>query len=168
LCGNKFPVYHFTAIIYGTHIVAFKSPLIKTLFQCVKSVNCVLCVICVVFYLYLFFTDLYTALQELDHLSSRKPSILDTFCEPISELLLSPTSSIRTLAHLLFARHLRYNPAAATASTGVAAFLRCLESDHPDILNSALDRLPEIVVCAQGKQVLNLTLVLKGICNFSS
>jgi len=154
LCGNKLPIFHFTAFICVARIVAFISPFIKTFFQYVKSVNCVLCVICVVFYLYLFCTDLYTALQELDHLSSRKPSILDTFCEPISELLLSPTSSIRTLAHLLFARHLRHNPAAATGSTGVAAFLRCLESDHPDILNSALDRLPEIVVCAQGKASL--------------
>lgn len=97
---------------------------------------------------------MYTALQELEHLSSRKPSILDTFCEPISELLLSPTSNIRALAHWLLARHLRHNPAAATASTGLAAFLRCLESDQADILNTALERLPEIVLCAQGKVIV--------------
>lgn len=108
---------------------------------------------CDVFYLIFFFADVYTALQELDHLSSRKPSILDTFCEPISELLLSPTSNIRTLAHVLLARHLRHNPAAATVGTSLAAFLRCLESDQADVLNTALERLPEIVLCAQGKVI---------------
>ncbi|PSN34190.1 hypothetical protein C0J52_18275 [Blattella germanica] len=94
-------------------------------------------------------TDVYSALQELDHLSSRKPSILDTFCEPISELLLSPTGNIRNLAHVLLSRHLRHNPAAASTSSGLAAFLRCLESDQADILNTALERLPDIVLCAQ-------------------
>lgn len=96
-------------------------------------------------------------MQELDHLSSRKPSILDTFCEAVSELLLSPTSSIRALAHVLLTRHLRHNPAATTASTGLSAFLRCLESDQADILNTALERLPEVVLCAQGK-VIPVTL----------
>ncbi|KAJ4450136.1 hypothetical protein ANN_01543, partial [Periplaneta americana] len=98
--------------------------------------------------------DVFAALQELDHLSTRKPSVLDAFCEPISELLLSPTGNIRSLAHILLARHLRHNPAAATTSTGLSAFLRCLESDQADILNTALERLPEIVLCAQGMSCL--------------
>ncbi|PNF16802.1 hypothetical protein B7P43_G18054 [Cryptotermes secundus] len=110
--------------------------------------------------------DVYTALQELDHLSSRKPSILDTFCEPISELLLSPTSNIRTLAHVLLARHLRHNPAAATVGTSLAAFLRCLESDQADVLNTALERLPEIVLCAQEHALPLLQKVFNlGMCS---
>ncbi|XP_021917589.1 integrator complex subunit 1 [Zootermopsis nevadensis] len=110
--------------------------------------------------------DVYTALQELDHLSSRKPSVLDAFCEPISELLLSPTSNIRVLAHVLLTRHLRHNPAAATAGTGLAAFLRCLESDQADILNTALERLSEIVLCAQEHALPLLQKVFNlGMCS---
>ncbi|XP_069674723.1 integrator complex subunit 1 isoform X2 [Periplaneta americana] len=110
--------------------------------------------------------DVFAALQELDHLSTRKPSVLDAFCEPISELLLSPTGNIRSLAHILLARHLRHNPAAATTSTGLSAFLRCLESDQADILNTALERLPEIVLCAQEHALPLLQKVFNlGMCS---
>lgn len=81
-------------------------------------------------------------------MSSRVPSILDVFFDAIAELLLSPSNSVRSQAHMLFARHLRQNPAAC--NVGVPAFLRCLDSNQADVLNSALEKLPEIVVCSQG------------------
>nr|CAD7438682.1 unnamed protein product [Timema bartmani] len=93
--------------------------------------------------------DVLAALQELDHLSSRKPSVLDSFVESISQLLLSPSGLVRSLAHILLARHFRHSPAAVATGPGLAAYLRCLDSDQADILNNALDRLPEIVLCAQ-------------------
>lgn len=99
----------------------------------------------------LFVVDVYVALQEVEHLSSRKPSVLEMVTDAISELILSPQGNIRSLAHSLLARALKYRP--ASNANILAAFHRCLESPRADVLMSALDRLPDIVVCMQGKDI---------------
>lgn len=97
----------------------------------------------------LIFTDVYTALQEVEHLSSRKPSVLEPIIDNIADLLVSPQGNIRTLAHTLIARALKHRP---YPNLGVlSAFQRCLDSSRADILMSALDRLPDYVLCMQGK-----------------
>nr|CAD7403102.1 unnamed protein product [Timema poppensis] len=72
--------------------------------------------------------DVLAALQELDHLSSRKPSVLDSFVESISQLLLSPSGLVRSLAHILLARHFRHSPAAV--ATGPEHALPLLEKAY--------------------------------------
>lgn len=91
--------------------------------------------------------DVFNALQEIEHLSSRKPSVLETITDNIAELLVSPQSNIRSLAHTLLARALKHRP----ASNGniLSAFQRCLDSPRADVLMSALEKLPEIVLCMQ-------------------
>lgn len=96
--------------------------------------------------------DLLTALQDLEHLSLRNPSILNSISERISDLLMSPYSNIRGLAHTLLARLYKYNPD-CNALTG---YLRCLESGQGDIVLSALEQLPEIVLSSQENAVLLL------------
>ncbi|XP_067009610.2 integrator complex subunit 1 [Anabrus simplex] len=93
--------------------------------------------------------DVYATLQDLDHLSSRKPSVLEMFVDSLAKLMLSPTHNIRVLAHMLLVRYLRHKPTPSATSAGLAAYERCLESDQPDVLQMALDRLPEIVLCMQ-------------------
>lgn len=91
--------------------------------------------------------DVFSALQEIEHLSSRKPSVLETITDNIAELLVSPQSNIRSLAHTLLARALKHRP--ASNANILSAFQRCLDSSRADILMSALEKLPEIVLCMQ-------------------
>ncbi|KAK6637842.1 hypothetical protein RUM44_008264 [Polyplax serrata] len=89
--------------------------------------------------------DILSALQELDHLSTRNPAILEVLTEPISSLILSPYNNIRTLSHTLLARLMKYNP----QSNAVIGYLRCLESCQGEIAITALEKLPDMVVSAQ-------------------
>lgn len=82
-------------------------------------------------------------------MSSRKPSVLEPITDNIAELLVSPQSNIRTLAHTLLARALKHRP--TPNATILSAFQRCLDSDRADVLMSALEKLPDIVLCMQGK-----------------
>lgn len=92
---------------------------------------------------------MFNALQEIEHLSSRKPSVLESITDNIAELLVSPQSNIRSLAHTLLARALKHRP---TSNANIlSAFQKCLDSPRADILMSALEKLPEIVLCMQGK-----------------
>lgn len=87
-----------------------------------------------------------SALQELDHLSSRNPAVLEVLTEQLSSLLLSPYHNIRSLSHTLLTRLLKYNP----QSNALTGYLRSLESNQGEIVISALDKLPEMVVSVQG------------------
>ncbi|KAG7214008.1 hypothetical protein KM043_001378 [Ampulex compressa] len=91
--------------------------------------------------------DVFSALQEIEHLSSRKPSVLEPITDNIAELLISPQSNIRSLAHTLLARALKHRPAPNTNI--LSAFQRCLDSPRADVLMSALEKLPEIILCMQ-------------------
>ncbi|XP_017798364.1 PREDICTED: integrator complex subunit 1 [Habropoda laboriosa] len=91
--------------------------------------------------------DVFSALQEIEHLSSRKPSVLESITDNIAELLISPQSNIRSLAHTLLARALKHRP--ASNANILSAFQRCLDSPRADILMSALEKLPEIVLYMQ-------------------
>ncbi|KAF7414832.1 hypothetical protein HZH68_003321 [Vespula germanica] len=91
--------------------------------------------------------DVFGALQEIEHLSSRKPAVLEPIIDNIAELLVSPQGNIRTLAHTLLARALKHHPVPNTNI--LSAFQRCLDNPRADILMSALDKLPEIVLCMQ-------------------
>jgi integrator complex subunit 1 len=97
------------------------------------------------------------ALQELEHASLRRPALLEGCVDLLAALLLHPAQYTRGLAHNLLLRYLRFNPSAASAS--VAAYVRCLDSSNPDIQATALERIPEVVVCAQGKKEYAFLLI---------
>lgn len=105
-------------------------------------------------------SDVYTALQEIDHLSSRKPSVLEFVVDSIAELLVSPQGNIRSLAHSLVARALKHRPAPNVNI--LSAFQRCLDSSRSDVLMSALDRLPEILLCMQGEISYDIEVCIVG------
>lgn len=100
---------------------------------------------------FIFCTDVFNALQEIDHVSSRKPSVLESITDNISELLMSPQNNIRTLAHNLLARALKHRP--TSHANILSAFQKCLDSQRADVLMSALEKLPDIVMCMQGKMI---------------
>ena len=56
---------------------------------------------------------------------------------------------MRELAHSLLLRHLQQTPAAAERC--VSAYFECLDSGDECVRAMVLDRLPQIVVLAQGE-----------------
>ena len=56
---------------------------------------------------------------------------------------------MRQLAHSLLLRHLQQTPAAADRC--VSAYFECLDSGDECVRSMVLDRLPQIVVLAQGE-----------------
>lgn len=93
-------------------------------------------------------------MQDLDQWSVRRPALLEAAVNDMCELILSPSGSVRSLAHGLLSRYLRHCPSAAL--TTLPAYLACLNSGHYDVISSTLDRLPEVVVCSQGKFFLGI------------
>ncbi|XP_014230547.1 integrator complex subunit 1 [Trichogramma pretiosum] len=91
--------------------------------------------------------EVLSSLQEIEHWSSRKPAILEPVIDNIAELLVSPQTNIRSLSHQLLARALKNKP---HPHLGILASLqKCLDSSRADILASALDKLPDYILCMQ-------------------
>lgn len=84
--------------------------------------------------------------------------MLEPIIDNIAELLVSPQGNIRTLAHTLLARALKHHP--VPNSNILSAFQRCLDNPRADILMSALDKLPEIVLCMQGN-IYSFNIIIK-------
>ncbi|GLV44448.1 Integrator 1 [Carabus blaptoides fortunei] len=94
--------------------------------------------------------ELPNVLQEIDHISNRRPMILESIIEQVCSLILSPASNVRQLGHVLLLRYLRHNPASVDASSPVlAAVLQSLETTNADVINSILEKLPDYVICLQ-------------------
>lgn len=91
--------------------------------------------------------DPLSSLQDLDQWSVRRPALLEPALSDLCELLSSHSSALRSLAHGLVARFLRYAPNAGMQVLN--SYLACLNSEHYEVVMSTLDRLPEIVVCSQ-------------------
>ncbi|XP_044017877.1 integrator complex subunit 1 isoform X2 [Aphidius gifuensis] len=91
--------------------------------------------------------DVYLTLQEIDNLSSRKPNVLESVIDYITDLLISPQGNIRLLAHSLIARAIKYKP--VPNLNILAAYQRCLDSQRSDVLMTALDKLPDVIACMQ-------------------
>lgn len=97
-----------------------------------------------------FFPDMTSVLQEIDHVSNRRPAILEPVIDQIALLTLSSSSGVRLLAHVLLIRYLKHSPVYVTMSSPIlSSVVRCLESNNPDVVNCCLEKLPEIVVCLQ-------------------
>uniref|UniRef100_A0A1B6EU77 Uncharacterized protein n=1 Tax=Cuerna arida TaxID=1464854 RepID=A0A1B6EU77_9HEMI len=87
------------------------------------------------------------SLHELDKVSSGRPALLAPAVSDLCELVLSPSSSVRGLAHGLLLRHLRHAPHRALSL--LPAYLSCLNCGQYEVVSSALAKLPEVVVCSQ-------------------
>lgn len=81
----------------------------------------------------------------------RKPMLLEPLLERLFPYLLDTSSFNRSLAHMLLARCLKYNP--KMASRVLQAVFDCLHSERPDVVESACNHLPELIICCQGREV---------------
>lgn len=94
-------------------------------------------------------TDSTQALGDLDRESIRNPALLEPVLERLFPLLHDTSSHNRAVTNMLLLRCLKNNPKAA--SRIVPAVFNCLHSDQPDVVQSICDRIPELIVCCQGK-----------------
>lgn len=99
------------------------------------------------------------ALQELDHLTNKKPQLLESVSQYLYSLISSPNSSVRSLALILIIRWLKHNPKAA--SEALPTVLACLDSDNEDVVGSVLDKLSELVAVMQEYAKVILTRVFQ-------
>ncbi|KAF4517621.1 hypothetical protein B566_EDAN002852 [Ephemera danica] len=96
--------------------------------------------------------DVQGALQDLDHVSQRRPGVLEACTDMLSSLLLSPAGGVRSLAHLLLLRLLRHAPASAGAC--VPAYLRfCLETSRSRVRDATPEFDDEVIREAELFQV---------------
>ncbi|KAF5278356.1 hypothetical protein FQA39_LY05845 [Lamprigera yunnana] len=99
--------------------------------------------------------DVLPGLQELDHLTSKKPQLLQHVAQYLYVCLDSSSSTVRSLALLLVVRLLRYNP--KESREALPTILMCLNHNNSDVVTSILDRLPDLVTTMQeyAKVILN-------------
>lgn len=94
--------------------------------------------------------EIYPALQEIDSITSKRAGLLDELFEKLINLLTSPSASVRSIAHVLLARHLKNNPGNCFVnSAALTAYVQCLTNKDVGIAISALETLTEIVICLQ-------------------
>lgn len=103
--------------------------------------------------------DNFIALQDLDHITNKKPQLLENVSQCLFNSLSSPSQAVRSLASMLIVRLLKCNP--NISNEALPAVLSCLNSKNPDVISTILDRLPEIVVCMQEHAQIILTRVFQ-------
>ncbi|EEZ98703.1 integrator complex subunit 1 [Tribolium castaneum] len=93
-------------------------------------------------------------LQELDHITNKKPHLLETPSQHLYNYISSSSGAVRSLALTLIVRWLKFNPNAA--SDALPVILTCLDSRNGDVVASVLDRLSDLVSVMQeyGKVIL--------------
>lgn len=93
-------------------------------------------------------------LQELDHITNKKPQLLAIPSQHLYNYISSSSGAVRTLALTLIIRWLKFNPKAA--SDALPIILACLNSNNGDVVASVLDRLADLVSVMQeyGKVIL--------------
>ncbi|XP_050499679.1 integrator complex subunit 1 [Diabrotica virgifera virgifera] len=104
-------------------------------------------------------SDNLSALQELDHITSKRPQWLEEVSQYLCNSVSSPNSSARSLSLLLMIRWLKYNPKASSAA--LPAVLACIDSKNGDVVESVLERLPELVAVMQEYAKIILTRVFQ-------
>ena len=94
--------------------------------------------------------EILASLQEIEIITHKRQGLLEPIFERILELLQSPLTAIRHIAHILLVRHLKYCPGNATTNAkALNSYCQCLRDADPLIVNSALETLTEMVICLQ-------------------
>ncbi|KAJ8945121.1 hypothetical protein NQ318_001586 [Aromia moschata] len=104
-------------------------------------------------------TDNLAALQELDHLTNKKPQLLESVSQYLYNSISSSNSSVRSLSLLLIVRWLKHNPKAA--GEALPSVLACLDSNNGDVVSTVLDKLSDLVAVMQEYAKVILTKVFQ-------
>lgn len=99
------------------------------------------------------------ALQELDHITNKKPQLLLHVAQNLYGLLNSTSTQNRNISVNLVLRLLKYNPKAS--KDVLPSILAGLNSRNADIIESILDKLPDFVTIMQEHAKLILTRVFQ-------
>lgn len=86
-------------------------------------------------------------LSDLVNSSVSKPGILVQFVDEITYYISHPHRQVRHHAYTVLLKFLRHSP--KSSQLIVPAFIECLESADNAVVQSALDKLPDIAVLAQ-------------------
>lgn len=92
-------------------------------------------------------TDPLTALQEVEHLTVKRPHLLETIAQNLYHCIGSRNGQVRVVSIKLMSRYLKYNPKAS--SDALPSVLACLDSRDADVVDSILERLPELIIVMQ-------------------
>ncbi|EDS38053.1 conserved hypothetical protein [Culex quinquefasciatus] len=109
--------------------------------------------------------DISMPLLEVDALTVKRPALLEDVFDDVIRFLTHHSGSIRQTAHSLVTRWLKQNPGNfSTNSTALTAFVGCLYHEDVAVVQSALDKTTEYVLCLQeyAPQIL-VTLFNLGI-----
>lgn len=94
--------------------------------------------------------DLLPALQGIETCSTKYSVHLNEIFEKLLELLFSDNQTIRSISYTLLIRYLKNNPGyRLTNLTVLRNYIQCLTHSEANIAISAIENLPEIVICLQ-------------------
>ncbi|GIY65222.1 integrator complex subunit 1 [Caerostris extrusa] len=91
--------------------------------------------------------DISFALQELDNISYKKPSVIEHVVDNLKTLMHESNSQHRMMAFNLVMRFVKSNPRKGVLF--ISSYLQCLESDQVDVALTALEHLPEFTILVQ-------------------
>ncbi|KAF7268865.1 hypothetical protein GWI33_018061 [Rhynchophorus ferrugineus] len=104
-------------------------------------------------------SDSLGALQEIDHITNKRPQLLESVAQTLYGLMVAPNGAVRSLALVLIVRWLKHNPNAA--SEALPAVLSCLDNQNGDVVNTLLDRISDFVPVMQEYAKIILTKVFQ-------
>lgn len=94
--------------------------------------------------------DVSQTLDEIESITYKKMNLLEDVYDKVLEYLFHNSSYIRSKAHNLTVRYVKYNPSNSSNNlTIVTNYIQCLKNDDTAIVLSALDVLTEMVLCLQ-------------------
>lgn len=91
--------------------------------------------------------DIAAILLEVNNLAVAKPIILEHFVDETNYYLSHPSKGVRNQAYNLLLKLLRSSP--KSSRQVVLSYIGCLESGHPAVIQSALEKLPDIAVLCE-------------------
>ncbi len=107
--------------------------------------------------------ELTAALKEANEAcrggAGARAAVLETLAPEIASSAAHSNAAVRNQAHNLLLKCMRFSPRPSVTRDLASAFVRCLESSDSSVTQSALEKLPDVVVLAQESLVDILSAV---------